>query len=232
MILKKLCLSQEAFFLKTQEFFKNLRCSALEATVEVWADCILMFSKLYEQGDLSPHQLGLLQGDTSLHDKLCNLVAEIYVSSLLGEFENLTDATYSFHIQKGTTMAQRAPNTTTLKPTATNLNNWHQNNLKVASTFLQGLNPVGGLFEQAVAREHLVLPALPAPIKEDVCSKHMLSYVNKPDVSTILKQVCPEFEQDQPPHMSFQCEKPPHLALQAPPPSSLSHPEEILLPPL
>ncbi|KAG6900994.1 hypothetical protein C0995_002689, partial [Termitomyces sp. Mi166 len=83
MILKKLHLLQDTFSLRIQEFFKNLGCPASEATAEVWADHILMFSKLYEQGDLLPCQLRLLQGDASLHDKLCDLVAEIHVSPLL-----------------------------------------------------------------------------------------------------------------------------------------------------
>ncbi|KAG6859413.1 hypothetical protein C0995_008850 [Termitomyces sp. Mi166 len=50
-------------------------------------------------------------------------------------------------------MAWHAPNTTALKPTATNLNDQHWNNLKAASTLLQGLNPSEVLFEQAAAHE-------------------------------------------------------------------------------
>ncbi|KAG6887398.1 hypothetical protein C0995_015644 [Termitomyces sp. Mi166 len=89
-----------------QEFFKNLGRPASEAIAEVWADRILMFSKLYELGDLSLHQLELLQGDALLHDKLHDLVTEIQIFSLLGEFGNPTNAACSFHIQKGTTTAQ------------------------------------------------------------------------------------------------------------------------------
>ncbi|KAG6872030.1 hypothetical protein C0995_013780 [Termitomyces sp. Mi166 len=67
------------FFQRIQKFFKNLGHPESEATVEVWADRILTFFELYEQGDLSPCQLGLLQGNTSLHNELRDLVTEIYV---------------------------------------------------------------------------------------------------------------------------------------------------------
>ncbi|KAG6900618.1 hypothetical protein C0995_003433 [Termitomyces sp. Mi166 len=99
---------------------------------------------------------------------------------------------YSFHIQKEIPTAQCTPDTTTPKPAATNLNNQHQNNLEVASTLLQDLNPSGGLFKQAAACEF----PLHVPVEEDVCSEHTLSYVNKPDVSTAPEQACPEFKQD------------------------------------
>ncbi|KAG6860039.1 hypothetical protein C0995_016667 [Termitomyces sp. Mi166 len=129
-ILKELCLLQNVFSLRTQEFLKDLGHSASEATMEVWVDCILMFFKLYEQKDLSLCQLELLQGDALLHDELHDLVTEIHVFPL---------------------PAWHAPDTTAPKAAATNSNNQHQNNLEAASTLLQGLNLSEGLFEQATA---------------------------------------------------------------------------------
>ncbi|KAG6882045.1 hypothetical protein C0995_016118 [Termitomyces sp. Mi166 len=108
---------------------------------------------------------------------------------------------YSFHVQKERPTAQHAPNTTTLKPAATNSNNPHRNNLEAASTLLQGLNPSGGLFEQVVVHE-----AHPVLVKEDARSEHMLSYVNKPNIGTAPEQAHSEFKQDEPPHMDFQPE--------------------------
>ncbi|KAG6887561.1 hypothetical protein C0995_014340 [Termitomyces sp. Mi166 len=96
---------------------------------------------------------------------------------------------YSFHVQKEIPMAQHTPDTTALKLTATNSNGQHWNNLEAASILLQGLNLSGGLFEQATACE-----VLPVPIEKDACSKHTLSYVNKPDIGTAPEQVHPEFE--------------------------------------
>ncbi|KAG6860094.1 hypothetical protein C0995_015816 [Termitomyces sp. Mi166 len=126
-------------------------------------------------------------------------------------------------------MAQCAPDTTAPKPTATNLNNQHWNNL----------GSTGKLFKQAAACEHLALPAPPAPVKKDVHCEHMLSYVNKPDIGAALKQAQSELEQDQQTQMNFQHERPLHLdhkplrrrhfhhelVL-----ASSSYPKEILLP--
>ncbi|KAG6871854.1 hypothetical protein C0995_015671 [Termitomyces sp. Mi166 len=97
---------------------------------------------------------------------------------------------YSFHIQKGKPIAQRAPDTTTSKPVTTNSNNHHQNNLEAASTLLQDLNLSGGLFEQAAVHE-----APSVPVEEDAHSEHMLSYVNEPDTGTALEQAGPELKQ-------------------------------------
>ncbi|KAG6871715.1 hypothetical protein C0995_000946 [Termitomyces sp. Mi166 len=94
----------------------------------------------------------------------------------------------------------------------------------------EGLNLSGGLFEQAAVHEvglklginlwvlslflyplHDTPQAPLVPIKKDVYSEYMLSYVNKPDVGTAPEQAHLEFKQDQPSHINFQHERPPHL---------------------
>ncbi|KAG6857901.1 hypothetical protein C0995_004301 [Termitomyces sp. Mi166 len=42
--------------------------------------------------------------------------------------------------------------------------------------------------------QHSASQAPSAPIKEDVCSEHTLSYVNEPDVGAALEQAQPELE--------------------------------------
>ncbi|KAG6872420.1 hypothetical protein C0995_009817 [Termitomyces sp. Mi166 len=44
--------------------------------------------------------------------------------------------------------------------------------------------------------QHSTLQAPPAPIKEDACSEHMLSYINKADIDTALEQAHSKFKQD------------------------------------